>query len=70
VEFTEGLDNATVIVVAILHGRTEEEWYTWVTDRVENAGVRPTIPQLYPAKELVEVEQRVREPGLENNSTT
>jgi protein phosphatase PTC2/3 len=70
--FTIGLDNTTVIIVAILHGRTKEEWYAWVTDRVENTGVLPDIPQLYSAselksfKELVEVEWRVRELGLEN----
>ena len=72
-EFTIGLDNTTVIIVAILNGRTEEEWYAWVTDRVENAhAIPPDIPELYPAdeirsfKELVEVEQKVRELGLEN----
>lgn len=71
-EFPIGLDNTTVIVVAILHGRTKEEWYAWVTDNVENADVPPNIPQLYSAgemrslKELVEVEQRVQELGLGN----
>jgi protein phosphatase 2C family protein 2/3 len=25
----------TVLIVAILQGRTKEEWYTWVTDRVK-----------------------------------
>lgn len=29
-----GCDNMTVVIVAILNGRTKEDWYTWVTDRV------------------------------------
>ncbi|KIM86148.1 hypothetical protein PILCRDRAFT_65478, partial [Piloderma croceum F 1598] len=29
-----GCDNMTVIIVAILNGRTKEEWYNWVTGRV------------------------------------
>jgi protein phosphatase 2C family protein 2/3 len=68
-EFTIGLDNTTVIVIAILHGRTKEEWYAWVTDRVENAGVPPDIPQLYSAgemrsfKELVELKREYENLG-------
>jgi protein phosphatase 2C family protein 2/3 len=30
-----GCDNMTALIVAILQGRTKEEWYTWVTDRVK-----------------------------------
>jgi len=30
-----GCDNMTIVIVAILHGRTLEEWYDWVSDRVE-----------------------------------
>jgi len=73
VEFTIGLDNTAVIVVAILHGRTKEEWYAWVTDRVKNAGAPPNIPQqpyspgeIRSFKELVELERGVRELGLED----
>lgn len=29
-----GCDNMTVIVIALLNGRTKEEWYAWVKDRV------------------------------------
>lgn len=29
-----GCDNMTILVVAVLHGRTKEEWYSWVTERV------------------------------------
>jgi protein phosphatase 2C family protein 2/3 len=31
-----GSDNMTVLVVAILNGRTKEEWYSWIHDRVES----------------------------------
>ena len=45
-----GCDNMTVLIVAILHGRTKEEWYAWVTDRVKRSYgyITPsTSPQLY-----------------------
>ncbi|PCH34485.1 protein serine/threonine phosphatase 2C, partial [Wolfiporia cocos MD-104 SS10] len=28
-----GFDNMTIIVVALLHGRTIDEWYEWISDR-------------------------------------
>jgi protein phosphatase 2C family protein 2/3 len=40
----------TVLIVALLHGRTKEEWYSWVTERVKNEyGYKTptTLPQLY-----------------------
>jgi protein phosphatase 2C family protein 2/3 len=41
-----GQDNMTMILVALLHGRTNEEWYEWVKGRVgRNSGY--TIPELY-----------------------
>jgi len=30
-----GCDNMTILVVALLHGRTLDEWYSWVAERVE-----------------------------------
>jgi protein phosphatase PTC2/3 len=30
-----GCDNMTVLIVALLQGRTKEEWYTWISDRVD-----------------------------------
>jgi hypothetical protein len=30
-----GCDNMTVIVIALLNGRTVDEWYDWVAERVE-----------------------------------
>ncbi|OSD07240.1 PP2C-domain-containing protein [Trametes coccinea BRFM310] len=66
-----GCDNMTVMIVALLHGRTEEEWYNWVTDRVKNKYGYPTpetLPQLYSTSRLMSFkvkreayEQRKRE---------
>lgn len=45
-----GCDNMTMMVVAILGGRTKEEWYDWVADRVERKWGYETpeeLPQLY-----------------------
>lgn len=30
-----GCDNMTIVIVALLHGRTKEEWYSWIHYRVE-----------------------------------
>ena len=30
-----GCDNMTILIVALLHGRTIEQWYDWVADNVE-----------------------------------
>ncbi|KAL6297745.1 phosphatase 2C-like domain-containing protein, partial [Sparassis latifolia] len=35
VEDPVGCDNLTIIVVALLNGRTVDEWYCWITDRVK-----------------------------------
>ncbi|KAL1950327.1 hypothetical protein VTO73DRAFT_5451 [Trametes versicolor] len=51
-----GCDNMTIMVVALLHGRTEEEWYQWVTERVRSKYGYPTpetIPQLYSTSRLM-----------------
>lgn len=45
-----GCDNMTILVVVFLHGRTKEEWYSWITDRVKNRigyETPNTLPQLY-----------------------
>jgi len=45
-----GCDNMTILIVAILHGRTKEEWCSWITDRVKNNIGYETpnsLPQLY-----------------------
>ncbi|KAI0822265.1 PP2C-domain-containing protein [Trametes gibbosa] len=51
-----GCDNMTVMIVALLHGRTEEDWYSWVTDRVKNKygyETPETLPQLYATSRLM-----------------
>lgn len=42
-----GCDNMTVLIVAILNGRTKEQWYDWVADRVRN-NVGYSTPQDLP----------------------
>ncbi|EJD50696.1 PP2C-domain-containing protein [Auricularia subglabra TFB-10046 SS5] len=46
-----GCDNMTMVIVALLGGRTKEQWYAWVKDRVERGHGFPTpagLPELYP----------------------
>jgi len=46
----------TILIVAILNGRTKEEWYSWIADRVQrNYGYwKPSsLPWLYDASRLV-----------------
>lgn len=37
-----GCDNMTMMVVALLGDRTEEEWFAWIKERVENGEGYPT----------------------------
>ncbi|KAJ7288355.1 phosphatase 2C-like domain-containing protein [Mycena rebaudengoi] len=56
-----GCDNMTVLIVALLHGRTKEEWVAWVTDRVKNEyGYKTpsTLPQLYAQSRLMSFKVR------------
>lgn len=56
-----GCDNMTVLIVALLHGRTKEEWAAWITDRVKNEyGYKtPTsLPQLYAASRIAAFKNR------------
>jgi len=51
-----GCDNMTILIVAITHGRTEEEWYQWVKERVKtNYGYQTpsALPQLYAQSRLL-----------------
>lgn len=34
-----GCDNMTVVIVALLNGRTLDEWSAWIKERVEKKGV-------------------------------
>ncbi|KAF8627479.1 hypothetical protein AX17_006291 [Amanita inopinata Kibby_2008] len=61
-----GCDNMTVAIVAILHGRTKEEWYAWITDRVQNDYGYETprsLPQLYSPGRIISF--RARQEALE-----
>jgi protein phosphatase 2C family protein 2/3 len=45
----------TILVVAILHGRTKEEWYNWITNRGKQEYGYKTpqvLPQIYPQGRL------------------
>ncbi|KAB5588992.1 Protein phosphatase [Ceratobasidium theobromae] len=45
-----GCDNMTIMVVALLNGRTKDAWYDWMADRVERKWGHETpeeLPQLY-----------------------
>ncbi|KAJ7095887.1 phosphatase 2C-like domain-containing protein [Mycena belliarum] len=56
-----GCDNMTILIVALLHGRTKEEWAAWVTDRVKNDyGYKTpsTLPQLYAQSRLMSFKVR------------
>lgn len=37
-----GCDNMTVLLVALLNGKTKEDWYDWVADRVDKGVGYPT----------------------------
>ncbi|KAF8133793.1 PP2C-domain-containing protein [Boletus edulis] len=56
-----GCDNMTVLIVAILNGKTKQEWYDWITDRVKTGyGFRTpdTIPQIYSSARLMAYKAR------------
>ncbi|KAJ7069808.1 phosphatase 2C-like domain-containing protein [Mycena amicta] len=56
-----GCDNMTVLIVALLNGRTKEEWTAWVTDRVQNDYGYKTpsaMPQLYAQSRLMSFKVR------------
>jgi protein phosphatase 2C family protein 2/3 len=40
---SSGQDNMTMVVVAFLHGRTQEEWYAWIKGGVKNGYVMPEL---------------------------
>jgi protein phosphatase 2C family protein 2/3 len=56
-----GCDNMTILIVALLHGRTKEEWYSWITDRVKNRIGYETPdcpPQLYSPSRIKSFHER------------
>ena len=61
IELGMGTDNTTVLIVAVLGGRTKEGWYSWITDRVKrNFGYEtPTEPpQIYTQYRLAAFKER------------
>ena len=51
-----GCDNMTILIVAILNRKTEEEWYTMIRDRVANKhgfDTPETPPEIYSATRLM-----------------
>ena len=50
-----GCDNMSVFIVAITHGRSKKEWYTWIKKRVKNNYGYETpsaLPELYSQSRL------------------
>ncbi|KAM6492869.1 Protein phosphatase 2C (PP2C)-like domain containing protein [Amanita muscaria] len=61
-----GCDNMTILIVAILHGRTKEGWYSWIADRVKDKYGYETpsaLPELYSPSRLMAF--RARQEALE-----
>ncbi|KAF8827673.1 hypothetical protein HHX47_DHR4000358 [Lentinula edodes] len=56
-----GCDNMTVLIVALLHGRTKQEWYAWIKNRVDNKygfDTPSVLPQLYAQSRLTAFKAR------------
>ncbi|KAJ7175839.1 phosphatase 2C-like domain-containing protein [Mycena filopes] len=72
-----GCDNMTILIVALLHGRTKEEWAAWVTDRVKKEYGYKTpsaLPQLYAQSRLMSFKvrreaQEARDRARQENSS-
>ncbi|KAG6918764.1 hypothetical protein DXG01_011955 [Tephrocybe rancida] len=63
-----GCDNMTVMIIALLHGRTKEDWYKWITDRANTDYGYPTPanpPQIYAQSRLMSF--RARREAQERN---
>lgn len=58
-----GCDNMTMIVVALLNGRTLDQWYDWVTDRVEQKVGYETpedLPQVFSESRILAAQHRAQ----------
>lgn len=67
-----GCDNMTVLVVGLLQGRTKEEWYAWIKDRVEKQYGYPTpstLPQLYSPSRLISFKSRMEAMANRSDNT-
>ena len=64
---SNGCDNMTVLIIAILKGRTIDDWRAWVTDRVKQKYGYETpgsVPRLYDQYRLNKFNaQRARQEG-------
>lgn len=75
-----GCDNMTILIVAMLNGKTKGEWYDWIGDRVRQGygfATPSEVPQIYAPSRLNAFrarrqasEDREREFGSTANSTT
>jgi len=53
-----GCDNMTILVVALLNGKTEEEWYAQVSSRAKQNQDFQSLPYLYAEFRLVRFEKK------------
>ncbi|TCD66613.1 Protein phosphatase 2C 2 [Steccherinum ochraceum] len=50
-----GCDNMTILIVALLHGKTEDEWHQWIKTRVEEKvgfATPAELPEIYSSTRL------------------
>jgi len=69
---SDGCDNMTVLIIAILNGRSIDEWRVWVTDRVKQKYGYETpgsVPQLYDKCRLKKFNaRRARQEGKDSGA--
>lgn len=56
-----GCDNMTILIIAILNGKTKQEWYSWIADRAKTGygfDTPQTIPQIYSPARLMAYKAR------------
>lgn len=61
-----GCDNMTVVIVGLLRGRSKDEWYNWIAERVEKKVGYETpveLPQLYSAARIAAAKDRWSAPN-------
>lgn len=66
-----GCDNMTILIVALLQGRTKEQWYAWIKDRVEKEYGRATpstLPPLYSPARMMSFKTRMEAVANRNNA--
>jgi protein phosphatase PTC2/3 len=61
-----GCDNMTIAIVGILGGRTKDEWYDWIAERVEKQYGYETpvaLPELYAPTRVAAARERWSNPS-------